>query len=45
MSRTVTDTRGDAGAIVLSDESTARDYYEADMKDAAEYLRAVAHSN
>ena len=43
--RVVTDTRGDAGAIILSDESTARvvledwlhDYYEID-DDEAEFL-------
>lgn len=43
--RVVTDTRGDAGAVVLDDESTARvvledwlhDYYEID-DDEAEYL-------
>lgn len=49
--RAVTGTRGDAGAIILDDESTARvvledrphDYY--DIEIAAEYLYAAAHEN
>lgn len=54
MSRTVTDTPGTAGSIVLSGEALAGAWWrcgegwiwdEADMKDAAEYLRAVARSN
>lgn len=40
--RVVTDTQGDAGAIILSDESTARvvledwlhDYYDIDVEEA-----------
>lgn len=35
--RVVTDTRGDSGAIILSDE--------ADVEIAAEYLYAAAHEN
>lgn len=50
--RVVTDTRGDAGAIILSDESTARvvledwlhDYYDIDVEEA-ESLYAAAHEN
>nr|DAT22850.1 MAG TPA: hypothetical protein [Caudoviricetes sp.] len=50
--RVVTDTRGDAGAIILSDESTAyddlknwlHDYYDIDVEEA-EYLYAAAHEN
>lgn len=52
--RVVTDTKGDAGAIILSDESTAYedlkvwllDYYDIDdVEIAAEYLYAAAHEN
>ena len=54
--RVVTDTRSDAGAIILDDESTAyddlktwvMDYYtvdEADVEIAAEHLYAAAHEN
>lgn len=50
--RVVTDTRGDAGAIILSDESTARvvledwlhDYYDIDVEEAeclSEHLTAA----
>lgn len=48
-SRVVTDTRGDSGAIVLEDESTAQkdlkdwmhDYYEIDEECLAEHLTAT----
>lgn len=40
MSRTVTDTRGTAGSIVLSDESTARDELEDWLHDYYEGLDA-----
>lgn len=46
--RVVTNTRGDAGAIILSDESTAyedlKDYYDIDVEEA-EHLYAAAHEN
>lgn len=50
--RVVTDTRGDAGTIILSDESTTYedlkdwllDYYDFDVEEA-ECLYAAAHEN
>lgn len=50
-SRTVTDVVGTAGSIgamslALGDEALCGSWWKcSDMKDAAEYLRAVAHGN
>lgn len=51
--RVVTDTRGDAGAVILDDESTARvvledwlhDYYDIDAECLSEHLTASGLTN